>query len=104
MSLTEMSTRSLSGGKGRPPLKADNLIAISEPLSSENMEVSTSHSLKGLQGLVQVHFTFVIFRQSFRATDSNFGFSSFIVRLFKLIVTPLNSVHLFESLPTACNP
>jgi hypothetical protein len=29
--LTEMSTRNLSGGKGRPARKADNLTAICEP-------------------------------------------------------------------------
>jgi hypothetical protein len=29
--LTEMSTRNLSGGKGRPAHKADNLTAIYEP-------------------------------------------------------------------------
>jgi hypothetical protein len=29
--LTEMSTRNLPGGKGRPALKADNLTAICEP-------------------------------------------------------------------------
>jgi hypothetical protein len=30
--LTEMSTRSFPGGKGRPALKADNLTAICEPI------------------------------------------------------------------------
>jgi hypothetical protein len=29
---TEMSTRDLRGGKGRPARKADNLTAISEPI------------------------------------------------------------------------
>jgi hypothetical protein len=29
--LTEMSTRNLPGGKGRPAREADNLIAICEP-------------------------------------------------------------------------
>jgi hypothetical protein len=32
MPLTEMSTRNLPGGKGRPARKADNLTAISEPI------------------------------------------------------------------------
>jgi hypothetical protein len=31
-SLTEMSTRNLTGGKGRPALKADNLTAICKPI------------------------------------------------------------------------
>jgi hypothetical protein len=30
--LTEMSTKNLSGGKGRPGRKADNLSAIYEPI------------------------------------------------------------------------
>jgi hypothetical protein len=30
--LTEMSTRNLAGGKGRPARGADNLIAICEPI------------------------------------------------------------------------
>jgi hypothetical protein len=32
-SLTEMSTRNLPGGKGRPALKADNLTAMCEPIA-----------------------------------------------------------------------
>jgi hypothetical protein len=31
-SLTEISTRNLPGGKGRPARKADNLTAIYEPI------------------------------------------------------------------------
>jgi hypothetical protein len=31
-SLTEMSTRNLAGGKGRPACKADNLNVIYEPI------------------------------------------------------------------------
>jgi hypothetical protein len=31
-SLTEMSTRNLPGGKGRPARKADNLTAFCEPI------------------------------------------------------------------------
>jgi hypothetical protein len=30
--VTEMSTRNILGGKGRPALKADNLTAICEPI------------------------------------------------------------------------
>jgi hypothetical protein len=30
--LTEMSTRELPGGKGRPAPKADNFTAVSEPI------------------------------------------------------------------------
>jgi hypothetical protein len=36
--LTEMSTKNLSGGKGRPARKADNLTGISEPIVREMWE------------------------------------------------------------------
>jgi hypothetical protein len=37
-SLTEMSTRNLPGGKGRPAFKADNLTAIREPIVQKMWE------------------------------------------------------------------
>jgi hypothetical protein len=52
--LTEMSTRNLPGGKGRPVSKADNLTTISEPIFLENVGGSTSHNPIGLHGLIQV--------------------------------------------------
>jgi hypothetical protein len=51
--LTEMSTKNLLGGKGRPARKADNVTAISEPICLENVGVSTSHNSMGLHGLLQ---------------------------------------------------
>jgi hypothetical protein len=36
--LTEMSTRNIPGGKGRPARKADNLIAIREPIVYKTWE------------------------------------------------------------------
>jgi hypothetical protein len=48
-SLTEVSTRNLPGGKGRPVGKADNLTAICEP----TVGVSTSHNPMGLHGPLQ---------------------------------------------------
>jgi hypothetical protein len=51
-SLTEVSTRNLTGGKGRPASKAD-LIAICGRLPRENVEAYTSHNPIGLQGLLQ---------------------------------------------------
>jgi hypothetical protein len=50
--LTEMSTRNLLGGKGRPARKADNLIAISADCL-ENVGASTSHNPMVLHGLLQ---------------------------------------------------
>jgi hypothetical protein len=51
--LTEMSTRKIPGGEGRPVRKAYNLTAICEPMSRENVEASTSHNPMGLHGLLQ---------------------------------------------------
>jgi hypothetical protein len=48
---TEMSTRNLSGDKGRPVRKADNLTAICD--SVENVGASISHNPIGLHGLLQ---------------------------------------------------
>jgi hypothetical protein len=46
--LTEMSTRNLPGGKGRPARRAGNLTAI-----SEKMGASMSHNPMGLHGSLQ---------------------------------------------------
>jgi hypothetical protein len=53
--LTEMSTRDLPEGKGRPERGDDNLTAICEP---ENVGASTSHNPLGLHGLLRDSFTF----------------------------------------------
>jgi hypothetical protein len=53
--LREMSTRNLSGRKGRPALKADNLTAI----CLESVAASTSHNPMGLRGLLQGWLYFV---------------------------------------------
>jgi hypothetical protein len=50
--LTEMSTRNLLGGKGRPAREADKLTAVSEP-TVENVGTSISHNPTGLQGLLR---------------------------------------------------
>jgi hypothetical protein len=50
--LTEMSTRNLPGGKGRPARKTDNITAICEPIVYD-MEASTSHNPMGLHDLLQ---------------------------------------------------
>jgi hypothetical protein len=51
--LTEMSTRNIPGGEGRPARKADNLTAICEPIVYKNVGASTSHSPMGLHGPLQ---------------------------------------------------
>jgi hypothetical protein len=51
--LTEMSTRNLPGGKGRPARKNDNLTFIYEPIVQKNVTASTSHNPLGVHGLLQ---------------------------------------------------
>jgi hypothetical protein len=51
--LTDMSTRDLPGGKGRPERKADNLTILCQPNVKENMVVSTSHNPAALHSLLQ---------------------------------------------------
>jgi hypothetical protein len=53
--LTEMSTRNLLGGKGRPARKADNFTAICELGVDclENVGPSTSYNPMGLHGLLE---------------------------------------------------
>jgi hypothetical protein len=51
--LTEMSTRNLPGGKGRPARKADILTAILWDDCLENVGASTSHNPMRLHGLLQ---------------------------------------------------
>jgi hypothetical protein len=58
--LTEMSTRNLSGGKGRPVHKAENLTAICEPIVY-NVGASTSHNHMGLHGRLQGFLYLLLF-------------------------------------------
>jgi hypothetical protein len=51
--LTEMSTRSLTGGKGRPARKADNLITICDSTAYKMWGASKPHKHMGLHGLLQ---------------------------------------------------
>jgi hypothetical protein len=51
--LTEMSTRNLPGGKGRPARRTDSLTAICEQILLENEEASTFHNPMGLHCLLQ---------------------------------------------------
>jgi hypothetical protein len=51
--LTEMSTRNRPGCKMRPVRRADNLTAICEQLSRQNVGASTSYNPVGLHWLLQ---------------------------------------------------
>jgi hypothetical protein len=51
--LTEMSTRNLPGGKGRPAREADNLTPNLWGDFLENVGASTSHNPMGLHGPLQ---------------------------------------------------
>jgi hypothetical protein len=51
--LTEMSTKNISGRKGRPARKADNFTPSVSRLSRENVGLWTCHNPRGLHGLLQ---------------------------------------------------
>jgi hypothetical protein len=57
--LTEMSTRNLPGGKGRPSRKADNLTAICEPIVLKNVGALMSHNFMDLHGLLQGYYSYL---------------------------------------------
>jgi hypothetical protein len=57
--LSEMNTRNIPGGKGRPGCEADNLTAICERICLENMGAPTSHNPMGLHGLLHRKFDFL---------------------------------------------
>jgi hypothetical protein len=56
--LTEMSTRNLPGGKGRPARGADNLIAICEPTVKKMWEPRCLTTLRAFMAYYRDSFTF----------------------------------------------
>jgi hypothetical protein len=56
--LTEMSTRNLHGGKGRPARKADNLTAISEPIFYKMWDPRRLTTLQASTASYRDSFTF----------------------------------------------
>jgi hypothetical protein len=59
--LTEMSTRNILGGKGRPARKANNLTHLLWADCLENVGTSKSHNPMGLHGLLQGYFYFTFY-------------------------------------------
>jgi hypothetical protein len=59
--LTEMSTRNLPGGKGRPARKADNLTAICEPIVYKMWEPRRLTILWAFTACYRDTFTFYYF-------------------------------------------
>jgi hypothetical protein len=59
--LTEMSTRNLPGGKGRPVCKADGLTVISEPTVQKMWEPQTLITLQASVACYKDSFTFFSF-------------------------------------------
>jgi hypothetical protein len=73
--LTEMSTRNLPAGKGRPARKANNLIAIYEPIFERIGELRRLITLWSSTACYRDSFTFFTRIQSSSAEDHTAAFS-----------------------------
>jgi hypothetical protein len=89
--LTEMSTRNLPGGKGRPAGKTDNITAICEPIV---LKIWEPYNRMGLHGLLQGQL--YLFGSDFK----NYVRSSVSI-CFKINSNIINSVNILLS--TAVN-
>jgi hypothetical protein len=58
--LTEMSTRNLLGGKGRPARKVDKLTAIYEPIAKKMWEPRRLTTLRASTACYRDSFTFIL--------------------------------------------
>jgi hypothetical protein len=63
--LTEMSTKDLPGGKGRPERKADNLTAISEPIIMKMWQPRSLTTLWASTACYRDSFTFYLFSDAY---------------------------------------
>jgi hypothetical protein len=59
--LTQISTRNISGGKGRPARKADNLTAICEPIVYKMWEPQHLRTLWAPTACYRYTFTFYLY-------------------------------------------
>jgi hypothetical protein len=63
--LTEMSTRNIPGGKGRPARKADNLTAICVPIVYKMWEPRRLTNLWASTACLRDSFTFTLYKYKF---------------------------------------
>jgi hypothetical protein len=68
--LTEMSTRNLPGGKGRPACKADNLSAICEPISSKYSILDISQPYGPPRSVIGIALHFLPATKHLRRADA----------------------------------
>jgi hypothetical protein len=69
--LTEISTRNLPGGKGRPARKADNLTVICESDCLENMDLDVSQIYGPPQSVTGIALSFLIFYAYFQILSNS---------------------------------
>jgi hypothetical protein len=67
--LTEVSTRNLPGGKGRPARKADNLTAICEPIVCKMWEPQRLTNLWASTAYYRDSFTYFYFTSMYVILD-----------------------------------
>jgi hypothetical protein len=85
--LTEMSTRNLNGGKGRPVRGADNLTAICEPIVKKIWEPRRLTTLWAFTACYKDNFTFYLFSsrdmpQYYLKLSRTLPFTFFTILLF----------------------
>jgi hypothetical protein len=93
---TEMSTRNLPGGKGRPARKADSLTAICEPIVKKMWEPRRLTTLWASTARYRDSFTDCLYkRQCDTRWESNLKALSFVTHIsFRMLTScPLFRVH-----------
>jgi hypothetical protein len=71
--LTEMSTRNLCEGKGRPECKADNLTAIGEPIVQKMWEPRRLTTLWACMAYYRDSFSFYLLKCIFERVEILYG-------------------------------
>jgi hypothetical protein len=98
--LTEMSTRNLPWGKGRPAHMADHLTAICEPIVQKMWEPRRLTTLWASTACYRDSFTFIISVASFWKTDTTVYILIFSTRCRRRVISPSSVPYRWFDKPT----